>query len=328
MQSNGGEVLIGADVSKAWIDVCQSETARVDRIVNTPEALAAWVAQARPTLVAMEPTGGYERALCFALAEAGVRYVKLHPNAILAFRKARGVRAKTDRIDAMLIARYLADARGRADLPATFRADERLRALAARRRQLVDARQAEGCRADLANDPFVRESLALVIGALTQSLEAIEEAIERHIAGDGELDRLAKVLRAVRGVGPVVAATLIADLPELGRLSGKQIAALVGLAPTPTKAEKEKGKPKPVMDDRSCAAPCSTPPAPLSAIPPRCATSTLASPIPTIDPERSPSPRSCGKFSSSPTPSPETTSRPNIKTLDLLHGRWPGQARP
>jgi hypothetical protein len=145
------------------------ETTRFDRIANTPEALAAWVARARPTLVAMEPTGGYERTLCLALAEAGVRYVKLHPNTILAFRKARGVRAKTDRIDAMLIAQYLADARGRADLPATFRADELLRALAARLRQLVDARQAEGCRADLASDPFVRESLTLVIGALTQS---------------------------------------------------------------------------------------------------------------------------------------------------------------
>jgi transposase len=237
MQSNGEEVLVGADilvgadVSKAWIDVCQAGMTRVERIANTPEALAAWVARGRPTLLAMEPTGGYERALCLALAEAGIRYVKVHPNTILAFRKARGVRAKTDRIDAMLIAEYLADAKARADLPSVFRADERLRALAARRRQLVDARQAEGCRADLADDPLVRESLAIVIGALTQSLEAIEVAIERHIARDGELDRLAKALRAVRGVGPVVAAALIADLPELGRLSGKQIASLVGLAP-------------------------------------------------------------------------------------------------
>ncbi len=100
----------------------------------------------------------------------------------------------------MLIAQSLADAVRRADLPATFRADERLRALAARRRQLVDARQAEGCRADLASDPIVRESLATIVAALTQSLDAIEAAIERHIASDGELDRLAKALRAVRGV--------------------------------------------------------------------------------------------------------------------------------
>jgi transposase len=226
-----GEVFVGADVSKAWIDVCRCGSKPVERVANTPDALAAWVAQAQPTLVAMEPTGGYERALCSALAEAGVRYVKLHPNAVLAFRKARGLRAKTDRIDAMLIAHYLADAARRADLPAMFRPDPRLKALAARRRQLVDARQAEGCRVELADDPLIRESLAAVIGALTQSLDAIEEAIERHIASDGELDRLAKVLRTVRGVGPVVAATLIADLPELSRLGGKQIAALVGLAP-------------------------------------------------------------------------------------------------
>jgi transposase len=79
MQSNGGEILVGADVSKAWIDVCRAETTRVDRIANTPEALAVWVARARPTLVAMEPTGGYERALCLALAEAGVRLRQAPP---------------------------------------------------------------------------------------------------------------------------------------------------------------------------------------------------------------------------------------------------------
>jgi transposase len=126
MQSNGGESLVGVDVSKAWIDICRSGTTRLERVANTPEALAAWVARARPTLVAMEPTGGYERALCWALAEAGVRYVKLHPNRILAFRKARGLRAKTDRIDATLIAQYLAEAKARADLPSAFRADEPL----------------------------------------------------------------------------------------------------------------------------------------------------------------------------------------------------------
>jgi len=231
MGSNGGEVLIGVDVSKAWIDTCQSGTRRVERVVNTAEALTAWVKRAQPALVAMEPTGGYERALCSALAEAGVRYVKLHPNAIVAFRKTRGLRAKTDRIDAMLIAQYLADAKARAELPRTFHANERLRALAARRRQLIDARHAERCRAELASDPLVRDSLAAVIDTITRSLDAIDEAIERHIAGDGELARLAKALRSGRGVGPVVAATLIADLPELGHLSGKQIAALVGLAP-------------------------------------------------------------------------------------------------
>lgn len=131
-------------------------------------------------------------------------------------------------------------------MPSVFRADERLRALAARRRQLAQARQAERCRADLASDALIRESLALVIGALSQSLDAIEEAIERHIAGDETFDRLAKALRSVRGVGPVVAATFIADLPELGHLSGKPIAALVGLAPK----DKRKRKKKPASQNR------------------------------------------------------------------------------
>ena len=125
MQINGGDILVGVDVSKAWIDVCLSGSRHVERIANTPEGLAAWVAQARPTLVAMEPTGGCERALCWALAEAGVRYVKIHPNTILAFRKARGLRAKTDRIDAMLIAQCLAEATARRRCSASRVAAER-----------------------------------------------------------------------------------------------------------------------------------------------------------------------------------------------------------
>ena len=151
----------------------------------------------------------------------------------------------------MLIAHCPADAARRVDLPATFPADERLRALAARRRQLVDARQAEGRRADLASEPIVRESLATVVAALTQSLDAIEEAIERHIASDGELDRLAKALRGVRGVGPVVAATLVADLPEFGRLTENRSQPSSDSPPIRTKAKKRAGRPKPATEDRS-----------------------------------------------------------------------------
>ncbi len=204
MQGNSGEVLVGVDVSKAWIDVCLSGSRHVERVANTPEALAAWIARARSALVGMEPTDrGLRTRALFGARGSGRSLCEAAPQHDPGFSKARGLRAKTDRIDAMLIAHYLADAVRRADLPVTFRADERLRALAARRRQLVDARQAERCRADLANDPIVRESLAAVIAALTQSLDAIEEAIERHIASDGELDRLAKALRGVRGVGPL-----------------------------------------------------------------------------------------------------------------------------
>ena len=90
MQGHSGEDLVGVDVSKAWIDVCLSGSRQVERVANAPEALAAWIARARPALVGMEPTGGTSAARS-ALAEAGVRDVKLHPNTILAFRKAQGL---------------------------------------------------------------------------------------------------------------------------------------------------------------------------------------------------------------------------------------------
>jgi Transposase len=262
MQGNG-EVLVGVDVSKAWIDVCRSGSRHVERVANTPDGLAAWVGQARPTLVAMEPTGGYERALCSALAEAGIRYVKLHPNTILAFRKARGLRAKTDRIDAMLIAHYLADAVRRVDLPATFRADERLRALA--------ARQAEGCRADLASDPVIRESLATVVAALTQSRIASPKLCAGCAAAVQSWPRRWSPTCRSSAVYPENRSQPSSDSP-----------------PILTKAEKRAGKPKPAMEERWCAARCSTPPEPPFDILPRCKTSTIASSKQIIAPEKSP----------------------------------------
>jgi transposase len=227
---NDEERLFGVDVSKDWLDVCPV-AGRPQRIENAPAAIHRWIERARPQLVGMEPTGGYERALCQALSEKAVRWVRLHPNAVLAFRKARGVRAKTDRIDAALIAAFLADAKARDALPQAFHVDEKLKALSARRAQLVEARQAETCRAALADEPEVKKSLALILKVLTKSLEAVEAAIERHISADAALDRRARALRTVRGIGPVVASVLLAELPELGCLSGKQVSALVGLAP-------------------------------------------------------------------------------------------------
>lgn len=223
--------LVGIDVSKHWLDACCAGQSSVERLANTPEAIAAWLARTQPALVALEPTGGYERHLCAALRVAGVRYVKLHPNALLAFRAGRGVRAKTDRIDARLIAEYAADRLARGALQPAVAQDETLRALAARRRQLADALQAERCRLDLADTPAVQHSLQAVIAALTQSLQAIETALAQHIAADPTASALSASLQTICGIGPVTATTLIADLPELGQLSAKQVAALVGLAP-------------------------------------------------------------------------------------------------
>ena len=106
-----------------------------------------------------------------------------------------------------------------------------LRELAARRRQVVESLQAERCRLALAQAPSVRQSLMLVIDVLEKSLAALEAGLAEHIAADPQTAELAGILQSIKGIGPITATTLIADLPELGHLSGKQIAALVGLCP-------------------------------------------------------------------------------------------------
>lgn len=150
---------------------------------------------------------------------------------MLAFRQSRGLRAKTDRIDARLIAEFAADRLARGTLAPSVVQDEALRALAARRRQLVEGLHAERCRLDLAGERSVRASVQLIVKALTKSLAAIEAALAAHVAATPQTRALSHSLQAIRGIGPVTATTLIADLPELGQLTAKQVAALVGLAP-------------------------------------------------------------------------------------------------
>lgn len=223
--------VVGVDVAKDWLDLCRAGADKVERIANEPGTIAAWLERAGPALVAFEPTGGYERALRAALAARGILYARVHPNDLVAFRRSRGIKAKTDAIDARLIARFAAEELVRRGIGPAIQADETLRELAARRRQLVDALQAERCRRALAQTQAVRQSLDAVIDALVQSLAAVEAGIDAHIAASPDTARLARLLRSLKGVGPVCAATMIADLPELGRLSGKQIASLAGLAP-------------------------------------------------------------------------------------------------
>lgn len=223
--------IVGIDVAKGWLDVCVAGEERVERIANTVEAMAAWLDRVKPGLVAFEPTGGYERDLRNALRQRAILHVRVHPNDVIAFRKSRGIRAKTDAIDARLIAAFAAEEVSRRGLRASLAGDEDLRELAARRRQLVDALQAERCRYDLARAPAVRRSLALMIDTLKIQLEAIETELECWIAGNASVAELASLLQTIHGIGPIVAMSLIADLPELGYLSGKEIAALVGLAP-------------------------------------------------------------------------------------------------
>jgi transposase len=227
------KLFIGIDVAKHWIEIAihGGPSRRID---NTREAIEAWLGtlgHTRIALVAFEPTGGYERVLRRCLRAAGVPFARVHPNQVTAFRIRRGVKAKTDPIDATLLADFAALELSGRGLAALVEGNEALREMAVRRRQLVDALHAERCRMGTAEASTVRQTLAQLIAALKAALAQIEAAITAAIKADPALAAAIRNLQTVIGVGPVCAHTMLAELPELGRLSGKEIAALVGLAP-------------------------------------------------------------------------------------------------
>lgn len=229
--------IAGVDVSKDWLDLCLSDTI-VERIANRREAITDWLDRTDPGLIAFEPTGGYERLLVEVAGERDLLFRRVHPNQVIAYRTSRGIKAKTDRIDARLIRDFVLDGLGRSDWRTSLLADERLRELTARRRQLAAGLQAERCRLDLARLPAVRHSLEAVIAAIRQSLDGIEAEIVQAIAANPQAAERVGLLQTIFGVGPVIAATLTAELPELGLLSAKEIAALIGLAPRTKKSGK------------------------------------------------------------------------------------------
>lgn len=245
-----GKIVVGVDVAKNWLDFSVYGEAKVDRIDNTLEAIGRWLERFHPNLVAFEPTGGHERLLRKALSARNIMFIRVHPNDVIAFRKSRGIKAKTDRIDAQLIAVFAAEELSRRGARINFDADETVRELTARRRQLVAALKAERCRLALVQVSGVRSSLALIIAALEQSLATIEAEMRTHITANPVMAKLVTLLQTVKGIGPIVAMTMVAELPELGYLTGKQIAALVGLAPQTRRSGKTRYR-EPIGHGRS-----------------------------------------------------------------------------
>ena len=221
-------------MSKDWIDVATYGTTATRRLDNTSEAINAWIASLdhdRVRLVAFEPTGGHERILRRCLVAAKLPFSRVHPNEVVAFRKRRGGKAKTDALDAVLLAAFAAlelDGRGLAPL---VEANDALREMAARRRQISAFLQAERCRASLAEAGIVRQTLADIVTVLLAAIAAIDVAIAAEIAADAALATSAGLMRTLKCIGPVTVHTMLGELPELGRLSGKEISALVGVAP-------------------------------------------------------------------------------------------------
>ena len=192
-------------------------------------ALVAWLTPQRPCLIVLEATGGLETALVAALHAAALPTVVANPRQVRDFARGVGQLAKTDPIDAGVLAHFAAVVRP-AVRPRRDAAARDLAALVARRRQVRDLRTAETNRHHQASAP-VLGSIARVIAVLDAEVADLEQQIAARLADVPALAATAAVLRSVPGIGPIVTATLLAELPELGVLDARPIAALVGLAP-------------------------------------------------------------------------------------------------
>jgi len=230
-------VVVGIDVAKRRLDVAVlNAELPEDGYANDAaghEVLAAALAALEPALELMEASGGYEAALACELVAVGLAVAVVNPRQARDFARAMGRLAKSDRLDAAVLAELAAVLVRRDDLARFLRPPaeaERLdlEALVARRRQLVAMLTAERQRLALAR-PAVRPSIEALIDALRAQIDELDEEMRTQIAvHHGELDSL---LQSAKGIGPTASATIIAELPELGRLDRRQIAALVGVAP-------------------------------------------------------------------------------------------------
>lgn len=235
MQSQSTPCFVGLDVSKAVIDVCvlcgeEAERFRVEQEDVALAALAERLAGVSPQRVIVEATGGYERAVVDALAARELPVVVMNPKRTRDFAKSEGRLAKTDRIDAEMLARFGAKIQPaiRA-LPSA--AQRELAALTAYQQRLVADRAALRVQLQRAVVEAVRDSLLRRIGQFGEECRMLEAEIDNRIAACGDWHERAQLARTAPGVGRQVARTLIAEFPELGSLSDRQAAALAGLAP-------------------------------------------------------------------------------------------------
>jgi transposase len=235
---------VGIDVSKDRLDVHiepAGEALAVARDASGLASLLDKLRQVAAAVIAVEATGGFETVLVAHLAEAGLPVAVVSPDRVRAFAKASGERAKTDRIDAALIARFAAALRP----PVRPLAEQETRELAdliARRRQIVAMLVAERQRHRRASERRTRRSIERLVKALERELSACEADIATAVQNTPLWRERDELLQTAPGIGPTIARTLIAELPELGSLNRKQIAALVGLAPFTRQSGRWRGK--------------------------------------------------------------------------------------
>ena len=226
-------MFVGIDVSKDRLDVHVQPSGEGFAVARQGEGLDQLVERLRvlpAALVVLEATGGYETVVAAALAAAGLPLVVVNPRQIRDFARAAGQLAKTDRLDARIIARF-AEAMRPEPRPLPDAAAQALGELVARRRQIVEMIGAENNRRRHLTHQRVLRGMARIQALLQAQLSEIEREIDDNIRGTPAWRDKEDLLKSVPGIGPTIARTLIAELPELGSLDRRKIASLAGLAP-------------------------------------------------------------------------------------------------
>jgi transposase len=237
-------VVAGIDVSSQSLDWCLlpvGETGRENNSGKGIARLASRLKRAAPTLIVLEATGGYERALVLALAEAGLPTAVVNPRQVRDFAKARGVLAKTDAIDARVLAQFARDLQPRPSDPPDERQLE-CAELVARRRQLIAMQTAEKNRKQQVRGAGVKASVNSLLATFREQIAEVERQIAELLSRCALWQRRVELLQTVPGVGPAVSRTLTVDLPQLGQLNRRQIASLVGVAPLNRDSGRMRGK--------------------------------------------------------------------------------------
>jgi transposase len=232
------ELAAGIDAGKAFLDLAIAPSGRSLRARNAPQGIATILQALRRAgvrRVVLEAIGPYTHRLVHGLAAAGFEVGLVNPRRIKAFREAEGRHAKTDRLDAALIARF---ALRMADTlrPLPSAAQLAAKALAGRRRQLVEMIAAEKTRLKQTDDPDLVASHRLAIDALASERDRIEAKLDQALAADPDWAAKLALLTSIPGIGKQVATVLLTDLPELGTLNRRTAASLAGLAPHPNQS--------------------------------------------------------------------------------------------
>jgi transposase len=225
------DIWVGVDVSKARLDVAvrpTGETWSVAKDATGIKQLTKILKRQTPSLIVLEATGGYEQAVALSLKKVGLAVAVVNPRQVRSFARALGKLAKTDPIDAKLLAHFGEAVRPEAK-PSLDQPSIELNQLVARR-QLVEMLVAERNRR-LSAHGAVQRDIEAILRFLETRLTKIDDEIQTMVDEHPEWSRKAQLLDTVPGVGAVLISTLLADLPELGSLTGKQVAALVGVAP-------------------------------------------------------------------------------------------------